>query len=450
MKVSLNPWPGLYLRASEAAITHASRRALQAMPGTESLESHAVHQGYDLPLPQGRAEDGPDRLPTIWRQAPRRWGHKLHSLCSYMAMFPPTLPHVFIQWLTKPGDVVYDPFSGRGTTTLEACLQARVGLGSDGNPLAWILTSAKADPPTEAELRHRLSRLTASCREEDTQQAPESIRMLFDRVTLGQLLWLRGELSPRRRVDRFLLAALLGVLHANANRDGRPRGLTVAMPNTFAMAPRYIARYIRREALCPPRVDVVDFIAKRLARLPLPQGGFRRGWAWRQDVRDKLRLPRNAEAARLIFTSPPYLGVMRYAKLNWIRHWLLGSEPSDVDSGLFSSGSLSRYVDFMRVAVRRARAVLRDDGFVCLVIGDVRQEDREIRLAEVVAASCLQGTDLRVAAIVEDRLPVERKVSRIWGKTKGRATKADRILILAAARAQLPQELPAVSWSKGA
>src|SRR5688572_33385007 len=90
------------------------------------------------------------RMPRMWHSAPRRWGHRLHSLCSYMAMFPPSLPHVFIRWLTKPGDVVYDPFSGRGTTVLEACLQGRIGLGSDANPLAWILTSAKAHPPTAA------------------------------------------------------------------------------------------------------------------------------------------------------------------------------------------------------------------------------------------------------------------------------------------------------------
>src|SRR5262249_40268726 len=98
-------------------------------------------------------------LPAIWRQPPRRWGHDLHSLCSYMAMFPPTLPRVFIEWLTRPGDIVYDPFSGRGTTPLQACLQGRVGLGSDANPLAWVLTSAKADPPTRLELEHRIEEL---------------------------------------------------------------------------------------------------------------------------------------------------------------------------------------------------------------------------------------------------------------------------------------------------
>src|SRR5688572_13135493 len=94
-----------------------------------------------------------------WQRAPRRWGHRLHAMCSYMAMFPPTLPHYFVRWLTDEGDVVYDPFSGRGTTVLEACLLGRVGLGSDASPLAWVLSSAKAQPPGPAILKRRLAEL---------------------------------------------------------------------------------------------------------------------------------------------------------------------------------------------------------------------------------------------------------------------------------------------------
>src|SRR5438067_4102255 len=98
-------------------------------------------------------------LPAIWRAAPKRWGHPLHSMCSYMAMFPPAIPRVFIEWLTSAGDTVWDPFSGRGTTPLEACLAGRVGIGSDLNPLAALLTSAKVDPPTSSELKKRLADL---------------------------------------------------------------------------------------------------------------------------------------------------------------------------------------------------------------------------------------------------------------------------------------------------
>jgi site-specific DNA-methyltransferase (adenine-specific) len=93
-------------------------------------------------------------------------------MCSYMAMFPPSMPHVFIRWLTNPGDVVYDPFCGRGTTVLEACVLGRIGLGSDANPLAWVLSSAKADPPTMQALTDRIEQLRSINGRQDTRDEP--------------------------------------------------------------------------------------------------------------------------------------------------------------------------------------------------------------------------------------------------------------------------------------
>ena len=58
----------------------------------------------------------------------------------------------------------------------------------------------------------------------------------------------------------------------------------------------------------------------------------------------------------------------------------------------------------------------------------------------------MAGTGLRLLRIVDDHLPVEHKVSRIWGATKGRATKVDRILMLGGPKARrLPRE-PRIDW----
>src|SRR6188768_3788849 len=42
----------------------------------------------------------------------QRAAHSLHEV-SYRACFKPQLPRFFIERLTKPGDLVYDPFMGR-------------------------------------------------------------------------------------------------------------------------------------------------------------------------------------------------------------------------------------------------------------------------------------------------------------------------------------------------
>ena len=81
------------------------------------------------------------RVPTFTNEfwtAAQREGHSLHEV-SYRACFKPSLPAFFVTRLSQPGDLVYDPFMGRGTTPLEAVLRGRRGGGNDVNPLATML-----------------------------------------------------------------------------------------------------------------------------------------------------------------------------------------------------------------------------------------------------------------------------------------------------------------------
>lgn len=385
------------------------------------------------------------RLP--WHSAPRRWGHRLHSQCSYMAMFPPALPHFLIRWLTDPGEVVYDPFSGRGTVLLEAGLLKRIPIGSDANPLAWILSSSKAAPPGRRSALKRIAELERTKPLWNLSDVPAHVRQLFDPGVLAQLLGIRRELRTARTVDRFLLATLCGILHANARKDGTPRGLTVAMPNTFSMSPRYVSNYIEKNNLRPPQVDVAEALELRVQELLPPTPIQFRGAAWLGDARDSNYWPQQIPKASLILTSPPYLRVMKYGKMNWIRAWLIGSDPHLIDGRLFASTSLTRYIDFMKQVLIGLRKKVRSDGRICLVIGDVREPEGDRNLAAAVIRHCLPHTDLRVQTILADRLPVEHKVSRIWGDTRGRATSTDRIIVLGGPKARELPDVPPVDWA---
>lgn len=386
-------------------------------------------------------------LPDRWRRAPRRWGHPLHSMCSYMAMFPPTIPHVFIKWLTDPGDLVADPFAGRGTAPFEAALLGRSSFAGDANPLAYVLSGAKVQPPSKDALTSRLRELRQQRDVWRTDDEPAVLREVFDAATLGELLWLRSQLDVSESSDRFLMASLLGVLHLNANSVGRPRGLSVAMPNTFSMSPNYVRSYIQAKGLKPPAVSPLDLLSTRVDRcLPLAEP-FVAGTAVRGDVHETCDALA-ARPAKLIFTSPPYLEVIRYGKFNWLRLWLLGEDPQQVDGDLFHSSSLTKYLAFMRRVLQSLRVATRDDGYVCLVIGDVRAKNTEINLAQEVVASCLPGSGLTLLGMVTDWFPTHRKVSRIWGENRGRATKVERIVILGGPSATLNRPLGRMAWSR--
>ncbi|MDP2952678.1 MAG: DNA methyltransferase, partial [Chloroflexota bacterium] len=76
-----------------------------------------------------------------------------HAIHAFAAKFPPQLPRFFIEALTSPGQVVLDPMMGSGTTVVEAETAGRVGIGIDLDPLAVLITRAKAGHIPPAELR---------------------------------------------------------------------------------------------------------------------------------------------------------------------------------------------------------------------------------------------------------------------------------------------------------
>src|SRR5262245_8879670 len=88
--------------------------------------------------------------------AKQRAANRLHEI-SYRACFKPQLPRFFIERLTSPGDCVYDPFMGRGTTLLEAALLGRVPAGCDVNPLSALLVAPRLRPPRLSAVAGRLA-----------------------------------------------------------------------------------------------------------------------------------------------------------------------------------------------------------------------------------------------------------------------------------------------------
>ena len=158
----------------------ASRRVV-AMPNSRVLCSATHRAGRDPQRGQGGpgppmsarpahitagqlALELPAELPALalapeWKDQQRLWGHTFHPMCSYLASFPAALTHAFIARYSRPGDVVLDPFSGRGTTPLQACAEGRIGVGNDLNPFAHLLTAAKVEPATRAQAATRLAQL---------------------------------------------------------------------------------------------------------------------------------------------------------------------------------------------------------------------------------------------------------------------------------------------------
>jgi len=353
-----------------------------------------------------------------------------------MAMFPPSIPHYFIEKFTQPGDAVLDPFSGRGTTALQACVDGRIGIGTDLNPLAFFLTIAKIDPPKLAELHWRIDELEAHQIEENIENEPEKIRMIFHKKTLSQLIFLKQNLDKNNRTDRFLIAEILGIIHGKIKKSGTDSNyLSVDMPNTFSMSPNYIKNYIQKHSLPLLPIDVFEKLrwkTNRLFRDGLPQ---KTGFSALCDIRHlhQQKIPAiQQKSLQLVVSSPPYLKVIKYGLYNWIRLWFLDVSQDSVDKTLDDAHKIEPYLDFMEMASRQVYDALADGGVCVWVIGDVQQNGKEnIKLAELVWARLEKMKDFRLMQILEDPIADHKKVTKIWGKSKrGQATKIDRILVM--------------------
>lgn len=82
-----------------------------------------------------------------------------HTMCSYLGSFPAPLANFLISCFSKEKDLIMDPFSGRGTTSLEARLLNRDFIATDLNPIAIALTEAKNQDVEKEELIIRINEL---------------------------------------------------------------------------------------------------------------------------------------------------------------------------------------------------------------------------------------------------------------------------------------------------
>jgi len=363
-----------------------------------------------------------------WKEFPKNMNNKLHSICGYMAMFPPSLPHYFIDKYSSEGDIVLDAFSGRGTTLLESCFMKRIGIGNDKNPLAYLLTKSKSNIPQKGRIISKINLLEKEFYKENgisIKKEDKNIKMIFSPYTLRQLLFLKNKLKWKNsNVDSFITSMIVGRIH------GSSKGfLSLKMPNTFSMSPNYVRKYIKEHNLKKPKRDVFKILKDKLERCY--QKPETKGYAYKQDVRKMTKI--KDSSVDLIITSPPYTRVIRYGQFNWIRLWFLNNTGKEIDKKLFFTQSIDKYSNFMSDALHDMKRVLKESGKIVLVLGDVKdkKKDYSYNLAETIWDRCAKPLGFNmVESIREDVIGEGNKVSRIWGDKRGNATKIDRILVL--------------------
>ncbi|MGE3840130.1 MAG: DNA methyltransferase [Vicinamibacterales bacterium] len=373
----------------------------------------------------------PVRVPSFTNEfwtAKQRAANSLHEI-SYRACFKPQLPRFFVDKLTAPGDVVYDPFMGRGTTLIEAALMERVPCGCDVNPLSRVLCEPRLRPPAMSEIEAALAEVDFS----EPGDLPEELEVFYHPDTLRHISALRRHLLERTAAGTLSAADRWVQMIAVNRLTGHSPGFfsVYTLPPNQAVSPKAQAKINARRQQAPPYRDVATIILTKSRRLL-------------RDVSERVRhvLLRTTKGAHLItgvssetpqlatdsvalaVTSPPFLDVVDYKGDNWLRCWFAGIDAASVPV------TMARQVESWQAFVTRTLTevcrVLRPGGHVAFEVGEVR--GGALALDEIVIpAGLAAGLAPRLVMVNAQEFT---KTANCWGvsnNTKG--TNTNRIVL---------------------
>lgn len=373
---------------------------------------------------------GGKKIPTFTNEfwtSKQRQAHSLHEV-SYRACFKPQLPRFFIERLAKVGDVVYDPFSGRGTTVLEAALLGRNVIANDVNPLSAILSRPRLFIPTIDELEERLEKIAPQ-----KKRKPEiDLSMFYHKKTLDEIDALRSFLarSKNNQVDAWI------TMVATNRLTGHSKGFF----SVYTLPPNQAASQSGQRKINTLRKQKPEYRNTREIILKKSQQLMR-------DVDDQvcfslLKIGKHSKfftgdarrtkeiqssSVQLTVTSPPFLDIVQYAHDNWLRCWFNGIDAEEIGKKITMSRTIEEWCTVMFDVFTELYRVTKPHGYVAFEVGEVRKGN--IALEEFVASLGMHaGFTCEGIMYNTQRFT---KTANIWGvANNSKGTNSNRIVVL--------------------
>jgi len=386
-----------------------------------------------------------------------------HDYHRYPAKFIPQLACRLIEENSQPGDLIYDPFTGSGTTLVEAIINGRSAYGADINPIAVLISRAKTTPIEPNYLECKVSSVLAQIKmrllneNEHTQfifdkfctMTPDHNRIdyWFPKKQKHDLAIILSEISrvENQHIRSFLLCGFSNILKGCSRwmmKSIKPtKDENKIIAEVFKSFITQIYRMLRKNE------EFWNIVGKKRAECLVHYCDAR-----------KISIRNNS--VKLLITSPPYVTSYEYAdlhqltaiwlgyltKLHEFRSKFIGSvKKSDCQVDLVSdlgimivnnlksintrqAKSVERYFFDMQQCFFEMYRVLENDGRVCIVIGNT--ELRKVRIQNTeVFIQIMEKAGFTVNKIIE-RSILNRILPLTRDKTTGRFTAkntADRL-----------------------
>lgn len=413
-----------------------------------SLDAEAVQRDFlsgfiperdlpllDAPLPEEAwdsvAAEGATypRLSMEFWTSKQRQAANLHEI-SYRACYKPQLPRHFIERLTRPGERVYDPFSGRGTTALEAALLGRRVAANDVNPLARMLAEPRLTPPEPAAVAQRLAEIPLTGAADGVD-----LSMFYHPTTEAEIRGLRDWCRARATTGELDgLDTWIRMVATNRLTGHSPGFFSVYTlpPNQALSAAKQRQINAQREQV-PTYRDTHALILKKTRQL-LSGLSPAQGEHLAVAACDARFLTGDARATStlldgcmaLTVTSPPFLDVVDYVGDNWLRCWFTGLDAEAIGHAISVPRTVEAWADTMAAVFAELHRLTRKGGFVAFEVGEVRRG--KVRLDEVVLPLGLRAGFRAHGILVNSQ--AFTKTAHIWGVgNNDKGTNTNRVVL---------------------
>ncbi|MFZ1377595.1 MAG: DNA methyltransferase [Geothrix sp.] len=384
-------------------------------------------QAWDVVAAEGAAY--PRLAAELWTSKQRQAAN-LHEI-SYRACYKPQLPRHFIERLTQPGDRVYDPFSGRGTTALEAALLGRRVAANDVNPLSRMLAEPRLTPPEPAAVAQRLELIPRVGTTDGLD-----LDMFFHPDTEAEIRGLRDWCLARAASGELdELDTWIRMVATNRLTGHSPGFFSVyTLPPNQALTAEKQRQINAQRGQVPTYRDTHALILKKTKQLLSGlEPGQRQNLAMAaQDARFLTADARETGTLMdgciaLTVTSPPFLDVVDYSGDNWLRCWFAGLDAEAIGRGISTPRTLEGWSDTMAAVFAELHRLIRRGGYVAFEVGEIRRG--KLRLDEVVLPLGLRA-GFRAHGVLVNRQTFT-KTAHIWGVgNNDKGTNSNRVVLL--------------------
>lgn len=252
-----------------------------------------------------------------------------HGLHKYPAKFFPELPRWLIQRYSKKGDLILDPFTGSGTTNVEALLNRRHSVGIDVDPFSRYISKVKTTPLNINELyrtqKHLLDQTVKYKPQKVTQQdIPEFPYRdnWFNMEIIYELAYLKKKIlnmDTTEDIKNFYLVCFSSIIRAVSNADDNCTRTVIRKKLNKQIYPSLaLVKFVESILLSVPKMEEFSELVSSSTSVEIPNN------------MDARHIEYDSNTFDLAITSPPYVNAVDYPRTHQLELYWLG----------FASGSL--------------------------------------------------------------------------------------------------------------